>query len=63
MCYFEPNGISTVPENISYLQALSDFPIRVLNLCEDRSDGGFLKLNPFTRLDNYDAVVIHNTIA
>ncbi|HET6892557.1 MAG TPA: hypothetical protein VFH31_15745 [Pyrinomonadaceae bacterium] len=63
MCYFEPNGISTVPENISYLQALSDFPIRVLNLCEDRSDGGFLKLNPFTRLDDYDAVVIHNTIA
>lgn len=63
ICCFERRSISTIPENISYLQGFSSFPIRVANLYEGRRNKGLLTLNPLTRLDHYNAVLIHNTVA
>ena len=61
--YFDPRGISTVPETLAALQHLSEFKVTCLNLFDHRFDSGNLKLNPEIRLDGYDVVIVHNSVA
>lgn len=63
LCYYEPNGISTVRETIAFIQSRSAFSITVLNLYEHRQDNGFLKLSSSLCLDRYAGIIIHNTIS
>ena len=59
LCYFDPNGILTVPENIAYLQKFSNLSIDIYNLYNlDRSQK--FKINNV--LKNYNAVIFHNTV-
>ena len=38
ICFYDPNGISTVPETVAYIQKLSKFSITIINLFEQRED-------------------------
>ncbi len=59
--YFDPRGISTVPETLAAIQGLSSLTVTCLNLFHHRFDTGNLRLNPQVDLDAYDAVVVHNS--
>lgn len=61
--YFDPRGISTVPEILSAIQHLSAFKVTCLNLFDHRFDSGFLKLNPEVDLSGFDIIVVHNSVA
>ncbi|MES2984395.1 MAG: glycosyltransferase [Pseudomonadota bacterium] len=64
LCYYDPNGISTVPETVSNMQAISQFQMTVLNLFEHRMGLGFLTLGANSvDLNDFAAVVIHNTVS
>jgi glycosyltransferase involved in cell wall biosynthesis len=63
ICYYDPGGISTVPETVAFMQSASRFSVAVLNMFEHRADTGYLRLHPWVNLDAYDAVVIHNSVS
>lgn len=63
LCFYDPNGVSTVPENIAFFQELSGFPVTVVNLCEHRQSFEGLELPPSFNINRYSAVVIHNTVS
>jgi glycosyltransferase involved in cell wall biosynthesis len=63
LCYYEPKGVSTVPENVAFFQDLSDFPVTVINLCEHRQSLDGLELPPTFNINRYSAIVIHNTVS
>lgn len=63
LCFYEPAGVSTVPENIAFFQDLSQFPVTVVNLCEHRQSLDGLELPPTFNINRYSAVVIHNTVS
>ena len=63
LCFYEPKGVSTVPENIAFFQELSEFPVTVVNLCEHRQSLEGLELPPSFNINRYSAVVIHNTVS
>ncbi|CAN0618960.1 conserved protein of unknown function [Burkholderia multivorans] len=60
LCYFDHRGISTVPQNISFLQRLSKFEIDVYNFsgCEHP-----FRLPASFDLTGYAGVVLHNSLA
>ena len=59
ICFFDPSGINTVPENIAYLQQFSRISIDIINFYGRKApfqfDTNFI-------LANYDVIVFHNTI-
>jgi hypothetical protein len=59
ICYFDPNGISTIIENIRYLQLFSSLSIDVYNLYGQQAP--FHLKKDFT-LQKYDVIVFHNTV-
>ncbi len=59
VCFFDPNGISTVYENIALWQACSEYELRVLNLWPGR--GGYLQIPSTIQIDDYDGVLVHST--
>ena len=61
--YFDPRGISTVPETLAAIQWLSSLTVTCLNLFHHRFDTGNLRLNPEVDLDAYDAVIVHNSVS
>lgn len=63
LCYYDPSGISTVPETVANIQYNSVFDISVMNLCEHRQDMGYLKLHPSVDIERFDGIVIHNSVA
>lgn len=63
LCYYDPNGVSTVPETVAYLQVKSKFSVSVLNLFEHRQSLNGLELTSTLNLNRFSAVVIHNTIS
>ena len=63
LCYYEPRGISTVPENVAFLQTHSRFSVTVFNLCEHRAADGPLSLPAGLDLRGFDALVIHNSLS
>lgn len=60
ICYFDPQGIETVLDNIGDLKAHSNFSIDVLNLFGAPSA---LTRGEGYSLADYDGVVIHNTLS
>lgn len=63
LCYYEPWGVSTVPENVAFLQLFSEFSITVLNMCEHRQSTEGLPLSDRLNLDKFDGLIIHNTVS
>jgi glycosyltransferase involved in cell wall biosynthesis len=63
LSFYDPTGISTVPETVAYMQKFSKYSVTSINLCEHRADMGYLKLQPGFRLDDFQAIIIHNTVA
>jgi glycosyltransferase involved in cell wall biosynthesis len=63
ICYYDPAGISAVPELIANLQKQSQFSVTVLNLFEHRVDSEFLKLRPSVNLAKYAGIVVHNSVS
>ncbi len=63
LCYYDPKGVSTVPETVAYLQVKSQFSVSVLNLFEHRQSLDGLELSPELNLNKFAAVVIHNTVS
>lgn len=61
--YFDPRGISTVPETLAAIQWHSSLSVTCLNLFEHRHDSGNLKLNPEVDLDAFDVLMVHNSVA
>ncbi|AOB37523.1 glycosyltransferase [Bordetella parapertussis] len=60
VCYYDPNGIETVLDNIGYVKAYSAFHVDILNLFGAASA---LTRGEGYRLAAYDGVIIHNTIS
>ncbi len=63
VCYYDPVGISTVPEIIAYIQKLSVFQIVVANIFECRDPIGINSLPPNIDLCEFSGVIIHNSIS
>ncbi len=63
LCFYEPTGISTVPENVAFLQSCSIFSVSVVNLYEHGRNGGALSLSEHFNLESFDVVVLHNSIS
>ncbi len=63
ICFYDPNGISTVPETVSCIQKYSRFSVLVLNLFEHGKNGLALSLSPSINLRKFDGIVIHNSIS
>jgi glycosyltransferase involved in cell wall biosynthesis len=61
ICWYDPNGISTVYENIALWQLHSEFQLEILNLWPTR--GVRLSLPPALDLREYDGVIIHATVS
>lgn len=63
LCYYDPEGISTVPETVAFMQEFSRFSVTVFNLFEHGNNGGGLSLSPHINLRKFDGIVIHNSLA
>lgn len=63
VCFYDPAGISTVPETIAYIQAESRFAVTVLNLYEHSVGSGSMQMDASVRLTDFDGIVIHNTVS
>lgn len=61
--YYDRFGISTVIETLEAIQRFSAYPVTVLNLHEHRYGDGYLRLHPSIRLEFFDAIVLHNSVA
>ncbi|WP_231859958.1 glycosyltransferase [Bordetella parapertussis] len=60
VCYFDPNGIETVIDNIQHLKTYSQFSIEIFNLFGSTSP---LSEGRMVNLDRYDGIILHNTIS
>lgn len=63
ICYYDPAGISTVPETVAFMQSHSRYAVTVVNMFEHRVPAPYLRLPAAVNLDAFDAVVIHNTVS
>lgn len=63
LCYYDPEGISTVPETVAFMQEFSRFSMTVLNLFEHGKNGDALSLSSHINLRKFDALVIHNSLS
>lgn len=63
LCFYDPIGISTVPETVAYLQMESRYSVSVLNLFEHRQSSNGLELAPGFNLNRFAAIIIHNTVS
>jgi glycosyltransferase involved in cell wall biosynthesis len=63
ICCFDPNGVPSIIETVAYIQKLSRFPVTVLNLFEHRFGTGYLTIHPDFDLNEYAAIIIHNTVS
>lgn len=63
LCYYDPAGISTVPEIVAFMQAHSAFPIVVLNLFEHGKNRNSVKLSASLNISRFAGVVVHNSIS
>jgi glycosyltransferase involved in cell wall biosynthesis len=62
VCFYDPNGIPTVYENIANWQQFSRFRIDVVNLWPGRN-GALLSLPESLDLAQYAGVIIHSTVS
>jgi glycosyltransferase involved in cell wall biosynthesis len=61
VCFYDPNGISTIWENIRLWQRFSRFEIEVLNLWP--GGGAALAIPAGVELDDFAGLIIHPTVA
>src|SRR5207248_128802 len=61
VCFFDPNGIVTVCENIALWQGLSRHCIEVLNLWP--GNGDYLTIPSTVELHDFDGVILHSTVS
>jgi glycosyltransferase involved in cell wall biosynthesis len=61
VCFFDPNGIATVCENISLWQQLSRYRVEVLNLWPGTGD--HLAIPRTVGLEDFDGVILHSTVS
>jgi len=61
VCFFDPNGIATVCENISLWQQLSRYRVEILNLWP--GSGHHLAIPSTVGLEDFDGVILHSTVA
>ena len=59
ICYFDPHGIATIPENLRYLQSFSTLSIDIYNVYGKL---GSKKSKQSLKLKNYDVIIFHNTV-
>lgn len=63
LCHYLPQGITTVPETVAYMQNHSAYSTTVLNLLEHGGIVGTNRLSKDLNLRSFDVVVIHNSLA
>jgi glycosyltransferase involved in cell wall biosynthesis len=63
LCFYDPAGISTVPETVAFMQANSRFSITVVNLAEHGRNGTKLALTENFNLKKFTSIIIHNTLS
>lgn len=63
LCYYDPRGISTVPDNVACMQRHSRFSMTVLNLQEHGRRGMRMSLPRKLDLRAFDGIVVHNSVA
>ena len=64
ICFFDPNGVSTIYENISVWQYLSRHRIEIINLWPGRSATlATLRLPQSIELADFSGVIIHCTVS
>lgn len=61
VCFYDPNGITTVYEGIELWQRLSEFELEILNLWPTRGD--WVCLPPSLDLAEYDGIIIHPAVS
>src|SRR5438552_11127430 len=61
ICFYDPNGISTVYESIACWQQLSEFELEILNLWPLRGDA--LRLPGSLDLGEYDGIIVHAAVS
>jgi glycosyltransferase involved in cell wall biosynthesis len=61
LCFFDPNGIAAVYENIGLWQRLSRYRIEVLNLWP--GTGHYLTIPNTVSLEEFDGIILHSTVA
>ena len=54
VCYYDPVGISTVPETVSFMQSCSRFSLTVFNLFEHGKNDEGLGFPPRLNLNSFD---------
>jgi glycosyltransferase involved in cell wall biosynthesis len=63
LCYYVPSGISTVPENVAFLQLLSEYSVTVFNLYDHRQSLNGLELPDSLNFTKFSAIILHNTVS
>lgn len=63
LAYFEHQSVPSIKEGIDFVKAHSQFHITVLNLAEHRVDDGYLKMPSTLDLEQFYAIIIHNTVS
>jgi glycosyltransferase involved in cell wall biosynthesis len=61
VCFFDPNGIATIYENIALWQRLSRYQIEVINLWPGRNS--YLTLPSQVNLKDFDGIILHCTVS
>ena len=63
IAWFDPLGVPSIYETIYYFQKNLDFAVKVLNLFDNRYPNNYLSINPRIDLQEYDILIIHNTVS
>lgn len=63
LCFYDPMGISTVPETVAFMQSCSVFSITVLNLFEHGKKRKGVGATPKLNLTKFKGIVIHNSVS
>src|ERR1051326_8125694 len=61
ICWYDPQGIATVCENIAMWQQFSEFELEILNLWPSR--GHPLALPATLNLEEFDGIIIHAAVS
>lgn len=63
LCYYDPFGVSTVPETVAFIQKCSSYSISVINLFEHKRSDGSLRLSQDFNINKFNGVIIHNSLS
>lgn len=63
LCYFDPDGSSTVSEMVTFIKAFSKFSYTVINIFEQSRANGALRLSSKLNIQAFDGIIIHNSLS